>query len=357
MKNKIALEEHFKIKEFEKYTDPTMQAATFADVRRMLLDTESLRLEAMDKAGIELSILSFTGPGIQFETDPDVAVAAARKANEFLSENVVARHPDRYAGFAAVALQNPEAAANELERCVKQLGFKGALINGYSNVHNETAIEYSDEPQNEVFWAKVAELNVPVYLHPRDPLASQQRIYEGHPELLSAAWAYGVETSTHALRLITSGLFDRYPGVNVILGHLGETLPFGIWRVQHIINRRGMCKDLRKNVASYLADNFFITTSGVFRTQALLNTMLEVSSDRILFSTDYPYESAEEAATWFDSCPISEPDRVKIGRENAVKLFNLKTAAESKFIPGMPPLQNQHQIPVKKQTALQTRER
>jgi 2,3-dihydroxybenzoate decarboxylase len=175
----------------------------------------------------------------------------------------------------------------------------------------------------------VAELDVPIYLHPRDPLPGQQRIYEGHPELLSAAWAYGVETSTHALRLITSGLFDRHPGVNVILGHLGETLPFGIWRVQHIINRRGMCQDLKKPVSSYLADNFFITTSVNFRTQALLNTMLEISSDRILFSTDYPYESAEEAATWFDNCPISEPDRVKIGRENAAKLFNLKTAAES----------------------------
>ena len=210
---------------------------------------------------------------------------------------------------------------------MKQLGFKGAMVNGYSNIGDENTGEYSDEKQFEVFWAKVAELDVPVYLHPRDPLPNQQRIYEGRPELLSAAWAYGVETSTHALRLITSGLFDRYPGVNVILGHLGETLPFGIWRVQHIINRRGMCQDLEKNVASYLADNFFITTSGNFRTQALLNTMLEVSSDRILFSTDYPYESAEEAATWFDSCPISEPDRVRIGRENAAKLFNLKTAA------------------------------
>jgi 2,3-dihydroxybenzoate decarboxylase len=143
---------------------------------------------------------------------------------------------------------------------------------------------------------------------------------------LSAAWAYGVETSTHALRLITSGLFDRYPGVSVILGHLGETLPFGIWRVQHIINRRGICKDLKKNIISYLADNFFITTAGNFRTQALFNTMSEVSSDRILFSTDYPYESAQEAAEWFDNCPISEPDREKIGRKNAAKLFKLKTA-------------------------------
>jgi 2,3-dihydroxybenzoate decarboxylase len=326
MKNKLALEEHFAI-EGMNYKNDTMDAPTFADVRRRLVETESLRIESMDKAGIELSILSFFSPGIQAETDPALAVQHTKRANDFLCENVIARHPGRYAGFAAVPLQNPEAAADELERCVKQLGFKGALFNGYSNLHNENTAVYADEPQFDVFWAKVAELHVPVYLHPRDPLPNQQRIYEGRPELLSAAWAFGVETSTHALRLITSGMFDRYPEVNIILGHLGETLPFGIWRVQHIINRRGLCKDLKKNIASYLADNFFITTSGNFRTQALLNTMLEVSSDRILFSTDYPYESAEEAATWFDSCPISEPDRAKIGRDNAAKLFNLKTTA------------------------------
>jgi 2,3-dihydroxybenzoate decarboxylase len=328
MQNKIALEEHFSIEGMD-YKNDVMDAPTFADVRARLVETESLRLESMDKAGIELSILSFYSPGIQAETDPDVAVQHAKRANDFLSDDVIARHPDRYAGFAAVPLQDPEAAANELERCVKQLGFKGAMVNGYSNLHDENTGVYTDEKQFDVFWAKVAELDVPVYLHPRDPLVNQQRIYEGHPELLSAAWAYGVETSTHALRLITSGLFDRYPGVNVILGHLGETLPFGIWRVQHIINRRGMCQDLEKNVGSYLADNFFITTSGNFRTQALLNTMLEISSDRILFSTDYPYESAEEAADWFDNCPISEPDRARIGRENAARLFGLKIAAAS----------------------------
>jgi 2,3-dihydroxybenzoate decarboxylase len=326
MKNKIALEEHFSI-EGMTYKNDVMDAPTFAEVRRRLADTESLRIETMDKAGIELSILSFFSPGIQAETDPDLAVQHAKRANDFLCENVIVRHLDRYAGFAAVALQDPEAAADELERCVNQLGFKGALVNGYSNTRNENTIEYTDEPRCEVFWAKVAELNVPIYLHPRDPMPNQQRIYEGRPELLSAAWAYGVETSTHALRLITSGLFNRYPGVNVILGHLGETLPFGIWRAQHIINRRGMCKDLKKNIISYLADNFFITTAGNFRTQALFNTMSEVSSDRILFSTDYPYESAQEAAEWFDNCPISEPDREKIGRKNAAKLFNLKTAA------------------------------
>jgi len=204
-------------------------------------------------------------------------------------------------------------------------------VNGYSNIQNENTAEYTDEPKFEVFWAKVAELNVPIYLHPRDPLPNQLRIYEGHPELLSAAWAYGVETSIHALRLITSGVFDRHPGVNIILGHLGETLPFAMWRVQHIIKRRGMCENLEKDISSYLSDNFFITTSGLFRTQTLLNTMLEISSDRILFSTDYPYESAEEAAEWFDNCPISEPDRVKMGRENAVKHFHLETAAESKL--------------------------
>ena len=330
MKNKIALEEHFAIEGTKKYKNDVMDAPTFAEVNRRLFDTESLRLEAMDKAGIELSILSFNSPGIQAETDPAVAVEAAKRANDFLSEKVIARHPDRYAGFAAVPLQDPEAAADELERCVKQLGFKGVLINGYSNIQDENTAEYTDEPKFEVFWAKVAELNVPLYLHPRDSLPNQLRIYDGHPELLSAAWAYGVETSIHALRLITSGLFDRYPGVNVIIGHLGETLPFAMWRVQHIIKRRGMCEDLKKDISSYLSDNFFITTSGMFRTQALLNTMSEVSSDRILFSTDYPYESAEEAAEWFDNCSISEPDRSKMGRENAVKLFDLKTASDSK---------------------------
>jgi len=326
MNNKIAVEEHFAIEGAKKYKNDVMDAPTFADVRRRLIDTESLRLEAMDKAGLELSILSFNSPGIQAETDAADAVRAAREANDFLSDNVIARHPDRYAGFAAVPLQNPEAAADELERCVKQLGFKGALFNGYSNIGNANTGEYADEPKFEVFWAKVAELSVPVYLHPRDSLPNQLRIYDGHPELLSAAWAYGVETSIHALRLITSGVFDRHPGVNVIIGHLGETLPFAMWRVQHIINRRGLCQDLEKNVGSYLSDNFFITTSGMFRTQALLNTMSEISSDRIMFSTDYPYESAEEAAEWFDNCPISEPDRAKMGRENAVKLFDLETA-------------------------------
>jgi 2,3-dihydroxybenzoate decarboxylase len=333
MQNKIALEEHFAIEGAKKYKNDVMDAPTFAEVNRRLVDTDSLRIESMDKAGIALSILSFNSPGIQAETDPDVAVQASKQANDFLCDNVVARHPDRYAGFAAVPLQNPEAAADELERCVTQLGFKGVMVNGYSNIDDENTAEYTDEPRLEVFWAKVAELNVPVYLHPRDSLPNQLRIYEGHPELLSAAWAYGVETSIHALRLITSGLFDRHPGVNVIIGHLGETLPFAMWRVQHIINRRGMCQDLEKNVSSYLSDNFFITTSGMFRTQALLNTMSEISSDRILFSTDYPYESAEEAAEWFDNCPISEPDRAKMGRENAAKLFDLETTAEGKFIP------------------------
>jgi len=195
MQNKIALEEHFSIEGMD-YKNPVMDAPTFADVRARLVETESLRLESMDKSGIELSILSFYSPGIQAETDPDVAVQHAKRANDFLSEEVIARHPDRYAGFAAVPLQDPEGAADELERCVKQLGFKGAMVNGYSNLHDENTGVYTDEKQFDVFWAKVAELDVPVYLHPRDPLVNQQRIYEGHPELLSAAWAYGVETST-----------------------------------------------------------------------------------------------------------------------------------------------------------------
>jgi len=156
MQNKIALEEHFSIEGTKHYKNPVMDAPTFADVNRRLIETESLRLESMDKAGIELSILSFYSPGIQAEPDPAAAVQAAKRANDFLAEKVMARHPDRYAGFAAVPLQNPEAAADELERCVKQLGFKGAMVNGYSNVQDENTGEYTDEPRFEVFWARAA---------------------------------------------------------------------------------------------------------------------------------------------------------------------------------------------------------
>lgn len=246
--------------------------------------------------------------------------------NDYIAENVLSKYPNRFLAFAALPLQDPEEAAKELERAVRELGFVGGLVNGYSNIGDENTAQYLDEPQVWPFWKKVEELQVPVYLHPRIPLPNQQRIYEGYEGLLGSAWGFGVETATHAIRLILSGLFDHYPNLTIILGHLGEGLPFTLPRVEHRLRhqRPETHGKHKKSPTEYLRKNFYLTTSGVFRTQALIDTLLEVGSDRILFSVDYPYESMEEISSWFDTCPISENDRIKIGSENATKLFNLK---------------------------------
>ncbi|MGW9102706.1 amidohydrolase family protein [Priestia megaterium] len=326
MKRKIALEEHWESPNFlatgsHDFTD----ADYFKNVQERLQEYEK-RIEDMDRNGIQTSILSLTQPGIEGITDPKRAIELARKMNDYVAETILSKHPDRFLAFASLPLQDPEEAAKELERVVKELGFVGALVNGYSNIGDENTAQYLDEPQVWPFWEKVENLQVPVYLHPRIPLPNQQRIYEGYEGLLGSAWGFGVETATHSLRLILSGLFDRYPNLTIILGHLGEGLPFTLPRVEHRLRHQRLETHgkHKKAPTEYLRENFYLTTSGVFRTQALIDTLLEVGSDRVLFSVDYPYESMEEISSWFDNCPISEIDRLKIGNENAAKLFNLK---------------------------------
>ncbi|MEI1420430.1 amidohydrolase family protein [Bacillus cabrialesii] len=323
MKGKIALEEHWESPDFpatgsHNFTDDEY----FSAVQKRLQEFEK-RIEDMDRNGIQTSILSLTQPGIEGITDPDRAVKLAKQMNDHAAEFFVAKHPDRFKAFAAVPLQDPEEAAKELERAVNELGFVGALVNGYSNIGDENTAQYLDEPQVRPFWEKAAQLQVPVYLHPRIPLPHQQRIYEGYEGLLGSAWGFGFETATHAIRLMLSGLFDEYPDLTVILGHLGEGLPFTLPRVEHRLRhqRPETHGNHKKAPTEYLRNNFYLTTSGVFRTQALIDTLLEVGSDRILFSVDYPYETMEEISSWFDQCPISETDRYKIGTENAAKLF------------------------------------
>lgn len=323
MTGKIAVEEHFGVPGFAEYASSAAAGTDQTFMRDRLIDVEKIRLPEMDKYGIEMAVLSLTAQGVQAEPDVKRAVQRAREANEFLANEIVAKHPTRFGGFATVAMQDPEAAAEELERAVRQLGFKGAAVNGYSNIGDKETGEYYDLPKFHPFWERVQALDVPVYIHPRDPLPSQQVIYEGHPGLMGPAWAWGVETATHALRLILSGLFDRYPKVNIVLGHLGEMLPFALYRAEQRLNAPGSTLSLQKPVTRYLQDNFFISTSGNFRTQALVNCLLEIGADRILFAVDYPYESTEKACKWFDHCAISEADREKIGRRNANRLFKL----------------------------------
>jgi 2,3-dihydroxybenzoate decarboxylase len=165
---------------------------------------------------------------------------------------------------------------------------------------------------------------VPVYLHPRPPL--EQRIYEGHRQLIGATWGFAPETATHALRLVYSGLLDRYPSVTIVLGHLGETLPHFAWRIQHCFEFNPSDKRVARRLQDYLSDNFYVTTSGNFSDQALIAAMLTMGADRILFAVDYPYETMDPAARWIERAPISENDRRKIASGNARRLFRLGVA-------------------------------
>jgi predicted TIM-barrel fold metal-dependent hydrolase len=335
MQDKIALEEHFFLPSYGAYgADPSpLDGATkahdynptyFADVQKRLGDA-TLRLEDMDRCGIERMVLSLTQPGIQGIPDCAVAVETAKRMNDDLAEQFLAAHPNRFAAFAAVALQDVRAAGDELERAVSKLGFKGAMINGYSNIGDMDTAQYLDEQPVWDFWARVEALDVPIYLHPRSPLRNQQRIYKGYPVLAGAPWGFGAETAAHTLRLILSGLFDRFPRLKVILGHQGEGLPFLLPRVESRL--RHASPEVRgrqlKPVTSYLRENFYLTTAGAFRTQALIDTLLEVGSDHVLFSVDYPYETMQEQSDWFEGVPISESDRLKIGRANAQRLLRL----------------------------------
>jgi 2,3-dihydroxybenzoate decarboxylase len=183
---------------------------------------------------------------------------------------------------------------------------------------------FYDMPQYRDFWATVQQLDVPFYLHPRSALAAQQPAYQGHAWLTGSIWGFTAETSIHALRLMGSGLFDDYPKLKIILGHLGEGLPCSIWRIDNRISRTLQDRPKAKHtIGHYLRENFYITTSGNFRTQTLTEVMLEVGPDRILYSVDYPFEDMRLAAEWFDHAAISDADRLKIGRTNAQQLFRL----------------------------------
>jgi 2,3-dihydroxybenzoate decarboxylase len=327
MQGKIALEEHFAIQETLQDSAGFFPDDVWEELRGRLLDIQDRRLRLMDEHGIELMLLSLNAPAIQAIPDPARANEIARRANDFLAGEVRKR-PARFQGLAALPMQDPDLAIRELERCVKELGFKGALVNGFSQVRDPNSAVYLDLPQYLPFWEAVERLDVPFYLHPRNPLPSMAQIYEGHPWLLGPTWAFGQETAVHALRLMGSGLFDKHPRIQIILGHMGEGLPYSMWRID---NRNAWVKarpryPAKRKIAEYFSQNFYLTTSGNFRTQTLIDAMLEIGVDRILFSTDWPFENVDHAAVWFDAAAISENDRLKIGRTNAARLFRLNLA-------------------------------
>jgi 2,3-dihydroxybenzoate decarboxylase len=324
MQGKIALEEHF------------ATAATLADSQVFgahvwnelgprLTDFQDKRLALMDASGVEIMIASLNAPAVQAIHDVPRAIAVAREANDHLAAEI-AKRPDRFLGFAALPMQDPEAAAKELTRCVRQLGFVGALVNGFSQAGKPDGALYYDLPQYRPFWQTVADLGVPFYLHPRNPLPGSIPAYEGHNWLLGPNWAFHAETAVHALRLIGAGLFDAHPNLQIILGHLGEGIPAYLWRIDH---RNDWMKAphkyaAKKSVADYVRNNFVLTTSGNFSTSALHQAIAEIGVARVLWSADYPFEDISDAADWIDAAPLSEEDRRKIVRTNAQQLFKLK---------------------------------
>ena len=317
---KIALEEHFG---FSETLDASYGAAGSPEFQHQLEEIGSRRIAEMDRGGVELCILSLVGPGIQAIPDTPKAIAVARHANDYLAGQI-AKYPKRFKGFAALPMQDPQAAAQELTRCVKELGFCGGLANGFSQVGEADSAVFYDLPQYRAFWETVQQLDVPFYLHPRSPLTKHEPAYEGHAWLNGSIWGFQVEGSIHALRLMGSGLFDDYPKLRVILGHLGEGLPASIWRIDNRVARTLAAHPKAKlPIGHYLRENSYITTSGNFRTQTLTEVISEVGADRVLYSVDYPFEDSGIAGEWFDHASISEADRGKIGSGNARRLFRL----------------------------------
>lgn len=320
MTRKIALEEAITMPPTKDYLPITLSVAPTQESAAALtkaLEDSDQRIAAMDEAGIDIFVLSQTSPGVQAERDAGRAVRRARRANDYM-QTLIKQHPKRYRGFAHLAVQDVRGARDELKRCVEELGFLGALINGQTNGI------YLDHECYLPFWERVVELGVPVYLHPADPYL-QPHVLQGYPVMQGAVWGWSVDNSSHFLRLLFSGLFDRFPELTIILGHMGETLPFFAWRID---SRYRVSNDpdrprLKKEPSEYFRSNLIITTTGVCQDSALQCALAEVGDDRVLFSVDYPYEEAPEAAEWIEHTPLTSAQREKICYRNAERVLRL----------------------------------
>ncbi|KAJ7622135.1 2,3-dihydroxybenzoate decarboxylase [Roridomyces roridus] len=331
MKGKIILEEAFNLPRLaaeEAKLYASVQGA--AALGQALADIEG-RIAAMDEAGVEMQVLSLTSPGCQGCADPEEAHKLAVESNNYIAEKVRA-NPSRFAAFAAVSMHDAKQAAEELTRAVIQLGCVGVMLNDFqSSGPNGDAMLFYDHASYDVFWAAVEKLDVPVYVHPRMPSKTIfEQLYRDRRCLVASAWGFANQLSIHILGIATSGVFDRFPKVQLVFGHMGEHIPFDLWRLDHKLDRdrfpqMRMAKN--KTIRDYFATNMHITTSGHFSTRSLQSAIAEISSSRIMFSIDYPYEDGlMEGSSWFDTAPLSQPDLLSIGRENALRLFKLDRA-------------------------------
>ena len=313
----IALEEHYWDQEVATHFKERGPEMRVPALQERLLDLGALRLKEMDEAGIDLQVLSHGAPATQ-RIDAETAVPLARRANDRLHE-AVKKHPGRFEGFAVLPTADPKASADELERAVTRLGFKGAMIHGLTNNL------FIDDKRFWPIFERAQALDVPLYMHPAVPHKAVVEAYykdylQQFPGLLTAAWGFTVETATQGIRLVLSGVFEAYPGLKIILGHLGEGLPFYLWRIDMALARQGNRKTPFRDT---FREHFWITTSGNFSTPSLLCCVMEMGADRILFSVDYPFVPNPPGVKWMEHVPLGPEDRAKILHGNAKRLLKL----------------------------------
>jgi uncharacterized protein len=319
----IALEEHYYAPAVSRALADAGRPAPAPDsfmarLQGKLDDVGSGRLADMDAGGIAVQVISHAPPGTD-QLAPEQAIPAARGANDYLSEQI-GKHPDRLAGFATLPTAAPSEAADELERTVTEHGFKGALINGHVQGR------FLDDRRFWPIFERAQALGVPIYLHPTEPPDAVKRAYyEGLPEgfgeiLATNAWGWHVDTGLHALRLIAAGVLDEYPGLQIIVGHMGEALPFFLERTSRNLQRRA---GLTKPLHHYMNQNFHFTTSGVFTYPPLTCLLDVIGADRVMFSVDYPFAQNEEGRDFIAGAPISDSDREKLAHGNAERLLKL----------------------------------
>ena len=313
----IAIEEHYWDAELAK-TYTGFEAGRPGPQQTRLYDYHDVRIKEMDEAGIDIQVLSHGAPSTQ-KLPADSAVAVARGVNDRLAE-ICAAKPDRLMGFAALPTADPKGAADELERCVTKHNFKGAMLHGLANG------VFLDDKRFWPIYERAEKLDVPIYFHPGVPDSRVSAVYyddyaKASPMLARAAWGYTVETATTAIRMTVSGVFDTYPKLKILLGHLGETLPFLVWRIDQALARPGAAKQL--SFRDVFCKNFWITTSGNFSNPALLCCIQELGIDRILFAVDWPFVANVPGVEWMQGAPLCDEDKVKILSGNAKRLLRM----------------------------------
>ncbi len=312
----IAIEEHYWDPELTRHYTGS-EAGRGGETEERLYDFGAKRLKEMDEAGIDMQVLSHGAPSTQ-KLGADIAVDLTRQVNDRLAK-VCAANPKRFAAFAALPTVDPRAAADELERTVSEHGFKGAMIHGMANG------EFVDLKKYWPIYERAEKLDVPVYLHPSLPDARVTEIYyqdyaKDFPLVVRPAWGFTVETATQAIRLVLSGVFEKHPGLKVVLGHFGETLPFLLWRIDAALSRPGQKPMSFRDIFS---NNFYVTTSGFFSDPALLCCVMEMGVDHILFAVDWPFVMNPPAVQWMADVPISDADKAKILSGNAQRLLKM----------------------------------